>query len=91
MPEVLNRSQRLGWQTLHQSQEVLKVRYPSARELLVAIHQQGLTGGSVSRSHTPLTRGELASLVKDYDLSYRDDSGMVTASYHVGFLHCRKA
>ena len=91
MPEVLDASQRLGWRTLYQSESLLRVNYDSSRDLLAAIHQQGLTGGSVSRSHTPLTRGELSSLMKDYELNYRNDSGMVVASYQVGFLHCCKS
>ncbi|WP_235033330.1 methyltransferase domain-containing protein [Rubripirellula obstinata] len=90
MDDVLNAGHRLGWETLHQSQSVFTVQYASARDLLVAIHQQGLTGGSVSRSHLPLTRGEIASLIKDYDSRYQNDSGKVIASYQVGFLRCRK-
>lgn len=90
MDDVLNAGHRLGWETLHQSQSVFTVQYASARDLLVAIHQQGLTGGSVSRSHLPLTRGEIASLIKDYDSHYQDDRGQIVASYQVGFLRYRK-
>lgn len=90
LSDVVESSRRLGWQARHQSQKVFTVRHASARELLVAIHQQGLTGGSVSRSHLPLNRGELASLIKDYDSSYQDDSGSVIASFQVGFLQAVK-
>lgn len=90
MDDLISASHRLGWETLHQSQSVFQVQHASARELLVAIHQQGLTGGSVSRSQYPLTRSEISSLIEDYDSHYQDELGQVVANYQVGFLHCRK-
>ncbi|MCM2374254.1 methyltransferase domain-containing protein [Aporhodopirellula aestuarii] len=90
LADISDVSSRLGWLTHHRSQRVFTVRHASARELLAAIHQQGLTGGTVSQSHTPLNRGELASLIKDYDSSYRDSDDQVVASYQVGFLHCER-
>lgn len=88
LADVTDAASRMGWQTKHESQSVFTVRHASARDLLTAIHQQGLTGGSVSHSHTPLTRGELTALVKDYETHYRDADDAVIASYQVGFLHC---
>ena len=60
--------------------------YPSARMMLTALHDMGLTGGSVSKSKVPLNRSELQRLQVDYDQSYRDESGDVRATYEVALI-----
>jgi malonyl-CoA O-methyltransferase len=64
--------------------------HASARQLLVSLHQQGLTGGPVSRSQVPLNRSELAALVEDYDRHNRTDRDSVQATFEVGFLRAVK-
>jgi malonyl-CoA O-methyltransferase len=60
----------------------LVVRHGDAGGLLRMIHEQGLTGGSFSRSRVPLTRQELTRLRADYDAHYADDQG-VRSTYRV--------
>lgn len=91
MPDLVQAALDRGWRILRQSQRTYPVRYATAAELLKSIHDQGLTGGFVSRSHRPLTRGELSALIEDYESNYRDDDGDVVASFQVGFLCAEKA
>lgn len=64
--------------------------YPHARDLLRALHEQGVTGGRVSRGTHPLTRRELADLATLYDQRFREPDGRVCATYEVGFYLARK-
>lgn len=63
--------------------ELVHARYSSARDFLETIHAQGLTGGAVSRSAVPLTRGELGRIVREYDRQCTDGHGGVYAGYEV--------
>ena len=67
-------------------EEVLTDHYPSAKAFLRHIHAQGLTGGSVSRAHLPLTRSELQQLVTLYQESYGNPDGTVSASYQLIYI-----
>lgn len=87
---LMNSSSHLGWEVLECSQCFYTATHRSARDLLGTLHQQGLTGGPVSRSHAPLTRGELIALMSDYDHRHGKSDGSVEATYHVGFLHAIK-
>lgn len=63
---------------------------PSARALLLLLHEQGLTGGPVAGSGRPLTRGELQRLVTDYEKNYPAPRGGVRATFRVAFLCAQK-
>ena len=79
-----------GLRVTNSSEEKQETSNLSAREILRMIHDQGLTGGHVSRSHSPLTRGEMEELVREYEFSFRTPDGFVRASYRVGFFVARK-
>jgi hypothetical protein len=59
--------------------------------MLKALHHQGVTGGSVSRSTNLLTRRELADLINDYQQHYGDPHGEVPATFRVGWIAAVKA
>ncbi len=63
-------------------EERIELHYPSAAALLKSLHEQGVTGGSVSIAAAPLNRAELCRLMADYDSSYRADGKGVRATYH---------
>lgn len=58
---------------------------PTARDVLKTVHEMGVTGGDVSRSHTPLTRGELKKLTEHYESNFKSDTG-VKVTFKVGYL-----
>ena len=64
---------------------------PSARALLMLLHEQGLTGGPVAGSGHPLTRGELQQLMADYERNYPARHGGVRATFRVAFLCAKKS
>jgi len=64
--------------------------YPDTRTFLSILHEQGLTGGTVSRAGRLLTRGELQALCRAYDESFPGPEGGVRATYRVGFLLAQK-
>ena len=68
------------------AEQSLTAHYRSAGEFLRSIHRQGLTGGDVSRASAPLNRSQIAALERDYDDHYRDDRGLVTATFRVLYL-----
>jgi malonyl-CoA O-methyltransferase len=90
LAEFVELANRQGWVIQNSFDRHYVSRYGSVEELLASLRQQGLTGGSVSRSHTPLTRGELQRLRADYTAHYQDDRGLIPATYYVGFLHAIK-
>ena len=57
----------------------------NAREVLRSVHEMGVTGGDVSRSNTPLTRGEMLSLTEFYDRNFATPQG-VRVTFVVGYL-----
>ena len=61
----------------------------SAPEFLRVIHDMGLTGGRVSRSTLPLTRGDLERLIDFYERRHRDTPGL-RCTYHLGYVHALK-
>ncbi len=63
-------------------EEQIVLHYPSASALLLSLHEQGVTGGSVSIAAAPLNRAELSRLMADYDRSYRADGRGVRATYN---------
>lgn len=68
---------------LHAEEEIL---YDSASAFLEAIHEQGVTGGKVSRGNAPLSRSELSQLVVDYQENYASDGGVYATYETAAFL-----
>lgn len=75
--------------TRHETQEY-KISYRSAAAFLEAIHDQGVTGGALSRGKAPLTRREIENLIMEYEWQYHDQAGMVYATYKTLFVHARR-
>lgn len=71
-------------------EEYRPAAYPSARSFLQTLHNQGLTGGEVSRAMLPLRRQELVDLAKDYEEHYAKADGEVYASYRVLYVTATK-
>lgn len=63
--------------------EEFRVVHPDPAAFLQSLHEQGLTGGQVSRAVLPLHRGEIERLKAHYAAQYRDATGEVFASYRV--------
>lgn len=76
----------MGWTIRVASEDTLVERHASARALLRSLHDRGVTGGAVSRSRYPLTRGDLNRLKDYYDAHNRHAAGGVAATYHVGSI-----
>ncbi len=70
-------------------EETRRQTYASGSDLLRRLHEQGLTGGALSRSSRPLNRADLHRLVRDYEEHYRADKG-VYASYKAAYFRARK-
>ena len=77
---------RAGLQLLGCREERLIQRHASAEELLLSLHEQCLTGGSVSCGERALTRGELSRLAQAYEEVYATNSGGIIATYHIGYF-----
>ena len=82
--------ERVGLRVLAKRQETIRKDYVSADAFLRTIHEQGLTGGDVSSSERPLTRGELQRLRKEYEARYTNGDTGVFASYKVLYLKATK-
>jgi malonyl-CoA O-methyltransferase len=88
---ILEILEALGWRILATGDETLAERHANAGALLRSLHDRGVTGGAVSRSRNPLTRGDLNRLRSYYDAHYRLADGGVKATYHVGWIKAEKA
>ena len=67
----------------------LRYDYADARAFLRAIHQQGVTGGSLEQGYVPLTRREIRALIETYQNEFEVD-GQVYASYETALFIARK-
>ena len=88
--EVLSGLERVGLRVVTKWQERIRARHVSAEAFLRTIHEQGLTGGAVSSSKCPLTRGELQRLRAEYEAEYNNDGSGVFASYEVLYVRATK-
>jgi malonyl-CoA O-methyltransferase len=88
--EVLQFVQQARLSILSSDIQEYKISYRSAAAFLRAIHDQGITGGTLSRSSKPLTRREIEDLIMEYEWSFHDDVGMVPATYKALFVHAQK-
>jgi malonyl-CoA O-methyltransferase len=86
MDEVATALSEAGLRIAKQTEERIVVAYSSPAELLAGIHEQGVTGGSVSRSTAPLTRSELRRLAEEYEASYRSENNEVYATYRAAYF-----
>lgn len=80
---ILKACKAAGLVVTDSHEEAVQVDYPSATDLLYALHDLGVTGGSISSSGAPLTRKELATLLADYAASYPAGNDGVYATYRV--------
>lgn len=80
---VVDALHRAGFSIISREQGIKRETYAYAEEFLRTIHEQGVTGGPVSRKTTPLTRKELQRFVSFYNANYTcPESKGVYASYH---------
>jgi len=63
--------------------------YPDSRAFLRAIHEQGVTGGSLDRGYIPLTRKEVRTLIQNYQAECETGDG-VYASYETAVFIAEK-
>ncbi|MFH1476044.1 MAG: methyltransferase [Verrucomicrobiota bacterium] len=93
LPTMLTVRDALTQAGLHIEEERVECRrqaYVSAADFLRQLHEQGLTGGPLSRSGQLLNRTDLRRLAQDYEARYRKSDG-VYASYKVAYFRARKA
>jgi malonyl-CoA O-methyltransferase len=88
--EVLSGLKQTGLRVVTKWQETIRAHYVSAEAFLRTIHGQGLTGGAVSSSRCPLSRGELYRLRAEYEAEFSNDGSGVFASYEVLYLKATK-
>ena len=89
--DVLTALGRTGFRLLRSEQNAWQVEYPSVQNFLRAVHDQGVTGGNVSRENSSvLNRGELKRLAVDYVACNRSAGGGVMATYHVLYAVAQK-
>ena len=67
-----------------------EIIYRDAKTFLKAIHEQGVTGGKVSKGNAPLNRLELCQIVDDYQQNFSVDPGGVRATYETATFLLRK-
>lgn len=79
-----------GLTLLRQTHANYTTEHVSSTALIRSLHEQGVTGGPVSRGVAPLTRSELARLATRYEELYRISSGHVRATYAVGYYLAQK-
>lgn len=72
-------------------EQTIEQRHRDAASLLETIHRQGVTGGVFSPGVFPLTRGEIRSLIADYDTHCPHPGGGVRATYEVLHVHARRS
>ncbi|HID29239.1 MAG TPA: methyltransferase domain-containing protein [Desulfobacterales bacterium] len=89
--EVLSGLESAGLRVVAKWQETIRANHVSAEAFLRTIHEQGLTGGMVSSSKCPLTRGELQRLRAEYETEYHNGDSGVFASYEVLYFRATKS
>ena len=87
--EIRRAVTQTGFEIVECSEDRLLESFDSSSAFLNAIHRLGVTGGNVSKSCSPLTRGEIKRLIEDYDAHYADRDGRVVATYDVLYIQAR--
>lgn len=90
LAEIIDSLELSGCSVVESLEEVEIETYSSAASFLRAIHDMGVTGGTVSRALSPLTRGEINRLIADYNAHYRSENDCVFATYEVGYIKATK-
>ena len=88
--EVRAALRRGGLRLLRSERRRFREIHPSAAGLIRALHEQGVTGGDVSASRAPLSRGELLRLVECYEARFGCGDGGVAATFEVLYLVARR-
>jgi malonyl-CoA O-methyltransferase len=88
--EALAAVQEAGFILMRSETRTFVQTHASAGEFLRALHEMGVTGGAVSRSHQPLNRSELRAVKTLYQDRFGDGQGGVRASYHVLFVKAKR-
>ncbi len=86
--EIIDRLEQAGFQISQHRTENIVTRHGSARALLHALHQQGVTAGTAPAL---LNRREITRLVRYYDRHYQHPQGGVAATYTVLYFRARRA
>lgn len=89
LDELLAQLQSAQLQPTHSEQHTEEILYPDAKTFLRVIHEQGVTGAKLGEDPTPLTRGEILSLIAYYEKHFRRPSGIV-ATYQTATFLLRK-
>lgn len=84
--EVGQNLELAGCDVIDAREETEVETYPSAYDFIRSIHELGVTGGAVSRSHLPLSRIELSQLLTDYEEHWTAEGDKVYASFHAGYV-----
>ena len=84
--EIQGAVTQTGFEIIECSEDRLFALFDSCSAFLESIHRLGVTGGDVSKSCNPLTRGEIKRLIEDYDAHYTDNNGRVVATYNVLYM-----
>jgi len=79
--EVITALKNANFSIENTQYNINKVIYPSATNFLKAIHEQGVTGGKISKNRPLLTRFELEQLTQEYQKQYKSSKGGVFCSY----------
>lgn len=87
---VLGALSDAGFRAVRRERETLRDVFPSAAVFLRGLHEQGVTGGAVSISETPLNRAEIEKLIGHYETRYGVDGGGVRATYEVLYVTANK-
>jgi malonyl-ACP O-methyltransferase BioC len=86
--DVLAALRGSGFEVAFQRTDTVKLDYPSAGDMLRRLHDQGVTGGAVSRGRSVLTARQLACLESEYDREHAGPGG-VRASFVVMYVVAR--
>ncbi len=88
--EALHAIQEAGFAVAATETRMFTQIHASAGAFLRALHETGVTGGAVSRSHQPLNRSELRDLEALCQQCLGDGQGGVRAEYHVLFVRAER-
>lgn len=87
---VLASLEQCGFEVLaHQVQED-REWYATPSAALRSMREQGFTGGPLSTGRRPLTRGQLAALLSEYEQRYTNGTGRVPVSFRHGMYLAKR-
>jgi len=74
--DVIQALETAGFSVEKSRCNVNRVTYSSATHFLKAIHEQGVTGGKISKNTLPLTRSELQQVTQEYQAQHATPQGV---------------